>query len=473
MSTSTDTSCNVAANVTFIDLATYSELEAFYYGGMEAITWFVASVQKSNWFSFVPIVLRQQGTFDFGQKNVSAHMNRSGDYVLSVFFRVQIPLIELYQSNATAIYANASIAWTRNLMHNIFEKVQVTHNELVVHEFDNFWMDFVYQFHLDASKRVGYRNMIGDIFAMTNPQNLNNSLGTGGFFTAPLPLWFTLDSGVALPVAALPFNDVRVNYCFRRVQELIVLYPGDVGAAGARVATFADIRVVGTANTVPAMVQPETYAHYVVVHNDERVKMGDAPRDMPIRQTQMVSATPVNPSLANQAFDLRLSHSIIAFFFVYRNKAIPSEWSNYTTDPNYVGADPISYSRLRYENTDRLAMASDYYSLTCPYYFSNAIPEQTGYHMWSYALLPWEVAKPSGSTNYSKLANVSIVHSLSAAAANASNAAAPVDSQGNPILYPDAAGNLVAFPQSWDHIFQAANWNVVRVANGSLGQPVL
>ena len=59
-----------AANL-FIDLATFSELEGFLYGGPMAVTWFVAAVQKANWFSFLPISLRVTGTVDFGQKNVS------------------------------------------------------------------------------------------------------------------------------------------------------------------------------------------------------------------------------------------------------------------------------------------------------------------------------------------------------------------------------------------------------------------
>lgn len=82
---------NVSASNVFIDLATFSEQEAFLYGGPSAISWFVASVQKANWFSIIPIQLRQTGSIDFGANNVSASVNRSGDYVLGTWFRAQIP----------------------------------------------------------------------------------------------------------------------------------------------------------------------------------------------------------------------------------------------------------------------------------------------------------------------------------------------------------------------------------------------
>jgi len=453
-------SCNNNAQSAFVDLATFAEPEAFFYGG-ECISWFVSAVQKSNWFSVVPLSVRHQGTFGFGQRNVSATLNRSGDYILNVWFRCRIPAVQL----AAGVNTDARIRWTRNLMHNIFEKVSVMHNELVVHEFDNCWLDFNYQYQLPASKRIGYRNMIGDVAAMTQPVGPSVTLGTDGFFTVPLPFWFTADSGVALPMAALPYNEVRINYCFRTLAELLVL---DLGTGGGTVPTLAGSVTANDGGAVD-MRSPETYAEYVIVHNDERVKMGDAPRDIAMKQTQMVSRTPVNTALADQRFDLRLSHSIIQFFFAYRNTATAGEQSNYTTEPNYAGLDPISQSKLEYESTNRLDMGSDFYSLIQPYYHAPAIPDETGYHMWTYALHPWEAVKPSGSTNYSKLANVSITHTLSTAGVNA---AAGTNAAGGTITRNTGAGTATLL-QTFEHVFHAHNWNIVRIANGSLGHPLL
>lgn len=454
--------CNVATNTTFIDLATFSEVEAFLYGGADAVSLFVGAVQKANWFSHIPITLRQQGTFDFGQRNVSACLNRSGDYILQVWFRVQIPQVTL---PSAGVNADSSIAWTRNLMHNLIEKVSVTHNELTVHEFDEFWLDMRYQFWLRGSKRVGYRNIIGDIAAMTTPVVAGGTLGTGGFFSVPLPFWFGEDSGVALPIAALPFNEVRVNYCFRTLAEVLTL---DLGTGGAP-PSLSSVTIAGS-TAAPAFQQPETYAEYVVVHNDERVKMGDAPRDIAIYQNQTPSATPVQGTLSEQAFDLRLSHSVISMFWAYRNTAIAGQRSNYTTLPDYAGLDPISFTRLQYESQDRLAMGSDYYSLIHPYLFSKAIPEETGYHMWSYALLPWAPLEPSGSTNFSKLANTRLLHTLSPAGANAVNG---LQADGATSILVNNGTAAVQTNMSFEHKVVVKNWNIVRVANGSLGLPSL
>jgi len=474
----------------FIDLATFSEPEGFLYGGPEAITWFVAAVQKANWFSYLPITLRHNGVVDFGPKNVSASVNRSGDYVLNIWFRAQIPQIEMQDPllgvGQGAILTDARIRWTRNLMHNLFEKVNISFNELVVQEFDNYWMDFNFVFRVPSSKRVIYANMIGTVSDMVDDVAPNVALGTGGYFSVVFPFWFGEDSGIALPVAALPFNDIKVNYTLRRWEELVVIFPGTTAAgAGGGADTAATLSIVKQFDltTVPALIDPSTNAHYAVVHNDERVKMGDAPRDILIHQVQSTQVAPFKDVTTRSTFDLRLSHSIVLFCFAAQNVSIQSftngangaEWSNYTTEPAYLGLDPIAFTTLVYENTVRLAQGSDYYSFIYPFLFSDAgptEPEHTGMHMWSYSLRPWDPLKPAGSTNHSKLANVSISHDMSPAAL-ASVATPPTGTGafallgGNSTIEWPVAKVLANMVQVYRHVFLARNWNIVRCANGS------
>ena len=73
-------------------------------------------------------------------------------------------------------------------------------------------MDFHYQFKISASKRAGYRNMIGDVASLTDYVGLGVPLGTESYINVRFPLWFSVDSGRALPVAALPFNETKINY---------------------------------------------------------------------------------------------------------------------------------------------------------------------------------------------------------------------------------------------------------------------
>lgn len=494
-----------ATSSTYIDLATHSDLELFLYGGCNAVTWFAGAVQKSNWFSFVAVALRHtSGTPDFGQKGVTASVNRSGDYVLNVWFSVCIPRIGLRaKPNGKC---GATVRWVNNLMHNLLEKTQLAFNELVVHEFSSNWLDVNYQFRLRGSKRIGYRNMIGDIHTLTTPAATGSALG-GGRFSVPLPFFFAEDSGVALPISALIFNDVKIIYHFRRWQELVQIYPGEncdlnpQGNPGTEDYTIADVRVFNDDGVAteqePKFIDPQTLAHYVVIHKDERKKMGKCPRDMLIHQVQEAQLSPFKDVSSRNSFDLRLSHAVHAVFWMAENISLYEagkgqygrELSNYTTLSNTrnllnslnpsaeSGSDPIISSTLLYENTVRLAFDSAYYSLIVPYYFSKAIPDETGYHMYSYALHPWDPLNPSGSTNYSRLANVTVSHDMSQSASLAADVDAPQTEELSDITLGDRLDGEsyvpVRYPQKFRHYFAARNWTVISIVRGTLTQVLL
>jgi hypothetical protein len=472
----------VTASVTFIDLATFGELEGFTYGGPNAITWFVASVQKANWFSHVPISLRNIGTnAQFGAMKASYSLSRQGDYVLNSFLRAKWPAIG-FKSNIISATCNGSIRYVDNLMHNLIRHVQIEFNDLVVQEFDNYWLDDNFEWRCVGQKRQGYRNMIGDISTYQGPGGVGVGPGNfvgGTFLSLPLPFFYGEDSGIALPVAALPFNDVKITYDFRDWKELIMINPGTLG----QLPTVADVctYVNGAAQDAqqPALSNVETFATYAIVHNDERVKMGDAPRDILIHQIQETQVAPFKDVTSRSSFDIRLSHAIVLFTFKAQNISLQNffsgqygyDQSNYTTLCTMVpgvGSDPISFTHLFYENSVRLASYSDFFSLTHPWYFSDAIAEKTGYHMYSYALKPWDPTRPSASTDYSKLANVSVAHDASQAAINA---ASGLYEDGTTIHWP--APGSAAFLQTFQHVFIARNWNIFRAANGSAGFPAL
>ena len=480
---------SVSTAAGFVDLATMDELGSFLYGGPYCISYFVAGVQKSNWFTIVPIQLRGNGTFDFGQESVSSSLNRSGDYVLNCWLRAEIPSIGY--TNTVTPGAGNTVRWTRNLMHNLIKRVCITFNELGVEEFDNYWLDMNFMYRIPSHKQAGYRAMIGDVPSLITPLIASaahtNTEGVllGGNFTVIIPFWFGEDSGIALPIAALPFNDVKINYEFRNIDDLLVF---NGPAATNNISAITAYKVEFSATTGLTEYTPQstlslksayTYAHYAVVHNDERVKMGDAPRDSAIRQVQTVCGCDLTPGQTEFCFDVRLSHQIVQYFFAFKNKSVKGEHSNYTTNINYgvpAGVwnatpqgyntwwNPIASSALIYENTCRLDYQSDFYSLIHPYLHNEAVPSANsnlpalGTHMWTYALKNWDPLSPSGSTSYSKLANVQIRHKLSNQAQYY---------LGNTLV------NGANVPLKLQSIFVAQNWNIARIANGSLGHPTL
>lgn len=469
---------SAGAQIAFVDLSAFSELESYLYAGKQAATYFVGSVQKGNWFSLIPSSLRETSSADFDTKT-SAIVHRSADYLLQCWFSFSLPIIQLADDNT--IFDNASVRWTRMIGHNIFAKVSLTHNELISHEFTSQWLDFNYQYNVVSSKRIGYRNMIGDVASNYNAVRRGVHLGVGSEINVPLPLWFAAYPGRALPIAAIPFVDTKINYEIRHWNKLIVVYPGDAGGGGSRIATINDVHVVGSPGQKPKLIKPETFALYAVVHNDERMKMGKNMRDILINQTQQAPTSPFKEpnGMSAQNFIIRFSNSITSLFFAAQNTSIETqktssgaEFSNYTTQPNYDGDDPYERVQLMYDNNNRVDMSTAYFSMVSPFFHAQCIPDETGYHLWSYAL-DISSTNPCGSTNFTKLSAVTIAYTFSESAINSSNPTNPTNNFGNQITWSDMVGTSILMPQTFRHILIANNHNIGRVANGSFGFPTL
>ena len=223
-----------SSNITsgFIDLATYDELEKYMYGCGDAVAYFVRTTCKSTWFTQVPVVLSNaSGQAKFGQ-NWSVSISRAGDYLLQTWLRVGLNQVQAGTGNR--------LRWTRNLMHNLIKECAITFNDLVAARFDNHHLDFWAAFTVPKGKQVAYNNMIGNTVALTNSSAVNGSVPpaaheltgfaelaasvqpTVTYLNLPLPFFYSRDSGVALPTAALPYNEMRINFTFRNWNELLI-----------------------------------------------------------------------------------------------------------------------------------------------------------------------------------------------------------------------------------------------------------
>jgi hypothetical protein len=309
--------------------------------------------------------------------------------------------------------------------------------------------------------------MIGNIPELINPVGPGGVLGatstgsgTGTTLNLPLPFFYARDSGVALPTAALPYNEMRINFSFRDYSDLLIQ---STGSGSSTVNTQVSS---GNLVSIPSISQCQVWSNYAIVSNDERKRMACAPRDLLIEQVQTAPLQSFTPATSTQqSFDIRFSHAIKVLFFAVKNNSCKSEWSNYTSVSPTVASgviafapsgttDPILQTSLIYENTNRLQqMGSDYFSLINPWYNAPTIPSVTGYHAYSYSL-DFYCLDPLGSTNYGKLTNVSIVPEAAQDAIN------------------NAAGSYTAFNsgQTFQFIVTAVNNNIIRISGGALGK---
>ena len=363
-----DTAANLTAG--FIDLATYDELEKYMYGGADATTYFVRETRKSTWFTQCPVSLAKNGGVpEFGSE-FSCSISRAGDYLLGCWLHVVTPQVTLKDA-AKRKYA---IAWTPNFMHALVKECCISFNDLVAARFDSAHLDFWSAFTTPADKAAGYSKMIGASLPSGGgsiaPQHLN----------LPLPFFFARDTGVALPTAALPYNEMRISFSLRRLEEMLCVFEcdpnvqdgvddfvkeifrGDHQGSLVRKVPFDSSMV----SVVPQLNNNhvQVWGNYAIVSNEERKRMACAPRDMLIEQVQSMKSDKWSQSYgaANnnnlgvsklEEANLRFSHSVKALLFGARNLNSNCVHSNYTSGVVALGPQQNENVALAQEGQTR------------------------------------------------------------------------------------------------------------------------
>lgn len=196
-----------------------------YLTGNPQITLFKVVYRRHTNFSMECIELPLD-TAKPGQR-VTTPVIRNADLVSRAYLRTTLG--DLTPSNASF---NGSVAWVRRLGHAIIDNIEVQIGGSLIDRQYGVWMDIWYELTHHYDQERGYNQMIGDVPSLTTLTPVNeNSTGVAGgavLFT-PLQFWFCRNYGLALPLIALQYHEVRVNIEYTPVSNLVVYTVGSNG----------------------------------------------------------------------------------------------------------------------------------------------------------------------------------------------------------------------------------------------------
>ena len=423
----------------FIDLATYGELEKEIYGTK---SYFIRETTRSTWFTQIPIKMNlDTANPDFNQ-TFTSEISRTGDYLINAWLRVTLNGISIYNPSDGWVDPDGSgsetLVWTPNFMHHLVEQCSFKINGMITDEFYSEYLDFYTAFTVPKGSRAGYNRMIGNFCSPYNGLAGINVCGVKARdypnlnyaqeLFLPLPFFFSKDSGLALPMAALPYSKAQIQFKLRNWDKLLTSISHSFQY---KKATLSQLK-----NQVPKLSNVQVWGNYAIVSKKERSIMGCKPRDMLIEQGQQLggsygSANLVGDSLkSTTTVDLRLNGAVKAIFFAARNlqNTVENPYrGSYSSGPsasdiwgvklsisgaNISGSlqnstnassvaptnihmnwfpleimdysaliwkrdtiSPIGTAKILYENTPMIEMEGLYYSLVQPYYHAKNIPQ--------------------------------------------------------------------------------------------------
>ena len=368
-----------------------------YLTGNPQITFFKVVYRRHTNFAIEAIEQTFSGVCDFGRK-CTATISRNGDLITRVYLVVELPQV-------TAVNAGDVVFWTRNLGNIMIRNVELEIGGQRIDKQYGEWMVIWAELTLPAGQVAGYAEMVGNTVDLYGPDTVLPSLpaGTNCFQTPkvlyiPLQFFFCRNVGLALPLIALQYHEVKINVELRNLSEVLNANDDE-----------------GNPTAIPqvSLVRGSLWVDYIYLDTDERRRFAQVSHEYLIEQLQFTGQETLTG--ANERVRLNFNHPVKELVWVSRLAVAEAQnqWSNFTTgtvmgggpcDGAYSGTDPMVAAKLQLNGHDRFdTRLARYFNLVQPYQHHTNIPNN-GIYVYSFALKP-EEHQPSGSVNLSRIDN--------------------------------------------------------------------
>lgn len=367
------------------------------------VTFFKTVYRRHTNFAQESIEITFQGETCFG-KQLDAVIPRNGDLVKEIYFVFDLPAIIHPDEDCEP---DAFVHWTNAVGHAIIERVSVLIGGQCIDEQFGEFLEIWEELTADSCRRL--EEMIGKRFSRAQ---LIEDAKLPRRYYVPLQFWFNRNPGLALPLIALQYHEVRLQFHLRRMEDLFVTGHGneiDDNCGCLIIPLKTQAGCSGFAPLTPGDLNAFLYANYIFLDTDERRRFAQLSHEYLITQVQQQFSVNLCGGLsitASDRFQLNLNHPVKALFWlVQRNCHVArKDWFNYS---GLNGEDPIAMIKLTLNNHDRFSVReARYFRLVVPWEAWPCIPRRFIY-TYSFALHAAEF-QPSGITNFSRIDNAFI-----------------------------------------------------------------
>lgn len=340
------------------------------------ITFFKVVYKRHTAFAIESVEQTFSGTVDFG-RSATCIVSRNGDLMHKVFLQLELP-----QVTPTGGVFN----WVENIGHVLIDQVSIDVGGQVIDRHYGEWLTIWNELTQTSEKSAGYDAMIGNSSALT-ANTVDDTVVPATTLYIPFQFWFCRNPGLALPLIALQYHDVKFSIQFRPVAQCYSLTAGTISPA------------------VPSITNASLFVDYIYLDTNERREFAQQQHEYLIEQLQFTGAD----SFSNSAVKSKLAfnHPCKELVWVVHTQAHEddNDWCNFT---NAAGADTVVDAKLQLNGQDRFsARKGGYFNLVQPFQHHTSIPS-TGIYVYSFALNP-ENHQPSGTVNMSRIDNATLI----------------------------------------------------------------
>jgi hypothetical protein len=305
------------------------------------------------------------GQADFGRR-VTCTISRNGDLAYRTYFQVTLPEINQAMSNNFALSNSSSgpnngvyARWLDFPGEQLISQVEVEIGGQRIDRQYGDWMHIWMQLTLTAEQERGYFQMVGNTTQLTfitdpsfasvdgpcdsdAPRQVcapRNALPETTLYI-PFQFWYCRNPGLALPLIALQYHEVKINLDIRPIDECLWA----VNSLSDDCISNSSSNQVRTAYN-QSLVAASLYVDYIFLDTDERRRMAQNPHEYLIEQVQFTGDESVGSS--SNKIKLNFNHPCKELIWVVQ----PDENVDYCASLECgtllfrtLGAQPFNYT---------------------------------------------------------------------------------------------------------------------------------
>jgi len=374
-----------------------------YLTGNPQITFFKVVYRRHTNFSMESIQQTFDGTSDFG-KRVSCTISRNGDLISNMYIRCGVTGTT---GNITATGATAAgdkVTMQTGTTLTGYRMIKSATLEIGGQQIDKHyghWMNVWSQLSTTAAQKPNLQSMVHsdgvlEVKTMVAGQLDNaDNFGNNQTYTTsekemyiPMQFWFCRNPGLALPLIALQYHEVKLVVEFENA--------GNIGKTTPDVLAETNGANKTLDCSVAFSTSPELYVDYIYLDTDERRRFAQVSHEYLIEQLQFTGDETVAAGTAKK-HQLNFNHPVKELV-----------WAQFTAeaDVNPKVGTQAKTVRLQLNGHDRFSEREGmYFTNVQPYQHHTASPDADGngsVHVYSFALKP-EEHQPSGTCNMSRI----------------------------------------------------------------------
>ena len=279
-----------------MQLVAYGAQDVYLTGNPQITFWKVTYRRHTN-FAMESIEQTFNGQADFGRR-VQCTISRNGDLAYRTYLQVTLP--EVAQGDAK------HARWLDFPGEQLVSMVEVEIGGQRIDRQYGEWMHLWNQLTLTKEQEPGYNKMVGQttqLTYVTDPSysNVDGPCETGApgqvceprnalpetTLYVPLQFWYCRNPGLALPLIALQYHEIKINLELRPVDECLWAVNNLTGASTIKATS---------AYSGASLVAASLYVDYIFLDTDERRRMAQQSHEYLIEQLQFTGDESVGSS---------------------------------------------------------------------------------------------------------------------------------------------------------------------------------